>query len=194
MLRLPTAPRHVIGPLLVLLVSAILFLLQPWLHDSLAFYRPAVNQGEWWRLLSANFLHTNFYHLILNAAGLILLWALHGDHFGWRQYLLVMLVCCIGSTLGVWWFAPELVWYVGLSGALHGVFVVGAGIDIRKGMLSGWLLLAGVLVKIVYESVFGGNPEVAAMINAKVATQAHLYGVATGLLWLAVTTGYRKIR
>ena len=54
--------------------------------------------------------------------------------------------------------------------------------DIRKGLRSGWLLLAGVAVKLGYEQYTGSSDGVADLINATVAVDAHLYGALSGAL------------
>ncbi len=71
-----------------------------------------------------------------------------------REYLtgcrLPLLLLLLGSAvgLGIWWWCPQTQWYMGLSGALHGLFVWGALQDIRYRRHSGWLMLAGVAIKL----------------------------------------------
>ncbi|MDU0355165.1 rhombosortase [Paraglaciecola aquimarina] len=79
-------------------------------------------------------------------------------------------------------FAPELVWYVGLSGVLHGLFIVGAYKDIINHMYSGWLLLIAVWIKVLYEQFSGQNQQVASLIDANVAIDAHLFGSISGAI------------
>ncbi|MFT4994925.1 MAG: rhomboid family GlyGly-CTERM serine protease [Paraglaciecola sp.] len=114
--------------------------------------------------------------------GLSLLWALHGQYFTTKSYLLFVLLMSLTCTLGIYFFAPRLDWYVGLSGTLHGLFVVGAYFDIRAGMKSGWLLLIGVWAKIAHEQWYGASQDVAQLIGANVAIEAHLYGAISGML------------
>ena len=49
-------------------------------------------------------------------------------------------------------------------------------------MKSGWVLLVGVAVKVIYEQTVGGSADVAALIDAKVAIDAHLFGAMSGVL------------
>lgn len=78
-------------------------------------------------------------------------------------------------------FSPDLIWYAGLSGALHGIFAWGACVDIKEKMKSGWLLLIGLAIKVGYEQIDGSSEQVANLIDAKVAVDAHLFGALTGI-------------
>jgi len=193
MLNLPLQPQQVFGPLLIVIISLSLYLFEPGTSEWLAYDRTLVKSHEIWRLISANFLHTNLNHLLLNAAGLLLLWSLHGDYYKIDIYLNIFIICCLGCTLGIYFFAEKLVWYVGLSGALHGLFVWGAYKDIQAGLRSGWLLFLGVWAKIAYEQIIGPSADVASLIEANVATEAHLFGAITGLVVVLVCMLYHKM-
>ncbi len=182
MLNLPTQSKHIIAPAFLLVLAFMLYLFEPLSSQHLAFDREKIQSFEVWRLLSGNFLHTNFRHLLLNALGLSLLWALHGQHFTTKNYLIIFLVLSLACTLGIYFFAERLAWYVGLSGTLHGMFVLGAYKDIRFGLKSGWLLLFGVWAKIAHEQWYGASQDVAELIGASVAIEAHLYGALSGML------------
>jgi rhomboid family GlyGly-CTERM serine protease len=98
------------------------------------------------------------------------------------MFLKVFVWCCIGTSAGLYFFAPDLIWYAGLSGALHGIFSWGACMDIKEKMKSGWLLLIGLAIKVGYEQVDGSSQQVANLINAKVAVDAHLFGALSGII------------
>ena len=190
MFNLPVSVQHISGPLLVLLSCWLFFLLTPVSYELLAYERDLVTQQQWWRLISGNFLHTNFNHLLLNSAGVILLWALHGQYFTAKSYLLYVCLLCIATTLGIYSFAPQLLWYVGLSGALHGLFILGAYFDITEGLKSGWLLMIAVLAKVIHEQVYGASDEIATLIHAKVAIDAHLFGSLAAIVVILALSSY----
>ncbi|MFT4939774.1 MAG: rhomboid family GlyGly-CTERM serine protease [Paraglaciecola sp.] len=182
MLNLPLQRKYVFGPLIVLIIATILQLFEPASSHLMAYDREKLNSLELWRLISANFLHTNLNHLLLNGLGVILLWALHGHYYTSSHYLVLFLLISLACTLGIYFFAEQLVWYVGLSGTLHGFFVTGAYFDIRHGLKSGWLLLVGVWLKIAHEQWAGPSADVAELIGADVAIEAHLFGAIGGML------------
>ncbi|MCW8108159.1 rhombosortase [Alteromonas ponticola] len=181
MFKKPSRPANFTGPLIIALMAVVLYLLEPAAGQLLAYDRYAVQGMETWRMLSGNLVHTNGVHLLLNLAGLALLWALHGEHYYLPTFLRVFLWACVGCSIGIYFFSDNLIWYAGLSGALHGVFVWGAFKDVEKNIHSGWILLAGVALKIVYEQTTGANAELEQWIDAAVAIDAHLYGALSGL-------------
>jgi rhomboid family GlyGly-CTERM serine protease len=190
---LPVKPQFSLGPLILAMVSIALFFAGQSMTDLLAYDRYALQSMETWRLISGNLIHTNGYHLVLNLVGLVLLWALHGEHYRPVTFLKLFIWCGLGTSLGIYFFSPQLIWYVGLSGALHGIFVWGACMDILNKVRSGWLLLAGVAAKLLFEQFQGSSEDVASLIDASVAIDAHLYGAVCGavlflLMWLFTLT------
>jgi membrane associated rhomboid family serine protease len=88
-----------------------------------SLYPAAVLQdGQWWRIVTAAFLHAGLIHIGVN---MISLWSL-GRFIelalgSWRM-LLVYIVSMIGSGLGIVYLSPPLVPTVGASGAIFGLF------------------------------------------------------------------------
>jgi rhomboid family GlyGly-CTERM serine protease len=182
MFYLPVQTKHSLIPLLVVIISIVLALTEPMSNNLFAYDRNQLNHFQWWRLITGHFLHTNTSHLLLNLTGLTLLWALHGHHYKMPRYLIQFLVLCLGTSIGLYYFAHQMQWYVGLSGVLHGLFVIGAYFDIRQKLRSGWAILIGVWIKVIYEQVFGASADVAKLIEANVAVDAHLFGTITGCI------------
>ncbi len=72
---------------------------------------------------------------------------------------------------------------MGLSGSLHGLFAWGAAQDIRTGRrTSGWMLLAGLLMKLFWDHYTGGQGLISEMIDARVHIGSHLLGSVTGIV------------
>ncbi len=174
----PISLKHLLFPIFVIVVSVVAWLLEPLSSEWFAFDRHAINTGQAWRLLSGHFLHTNTQHLLLNVSGLLLLWALHGQYYSPR-WLGGFICLCAGTSVGIHYYS-DLTWYVGLSGALHGLFILGAYWDIRNRYKTGWLLIIGIWCKVIYEQVFGASEQVASLIDASVAIDAHLFGTLSG--------------
>lgn len=93
-----------------------------------ALVKPWAREGEWWRLLSASFLHGSFGHLWGNMFALILLGRLVEMYDGRWRVALVYFVSVIGCSLASLWLTPAT--SLGASGGvigLAGYLIVVAG-------------------------------------------------------------------
>lgn len=149
---------------------------------ALDYNRELIINGEFWRLISGNFNHTNVYHLLLNISALAVIAGLHHHYYSGSAYISLILVLSIGVGAGIFWLSPNTHLYVGLSGILHGIIIVGAIIDVTKRYYSGYILIAGTIIKVIHEQLFNSPVEMSQLIEAKVLTEAHLYGLVTGLV------------
>ena len=186
---LPLSRQHSSIVLLIMVLAILAFTFEYALGNSFAdifvYQRKLITSGELWRLFSGHFLHTNFYHLLLNLAALVMLWFLHGSFYNQANMLILFVFCALVTSLGLYYFNPDLHQYVGLSGVLHGIFVFGAMMDIRAKEKTGYLLFLGVWLKIAHEQIYGASTDVSDLINANVAVDAHLWGAVGGLLFTA---------
>lgn len=148
---------------------------------SLRYERDAILAGEVWRLLTAHLVHLNWSHFALNAGGLVLIWLLFSARLNQLQWLLVVVACALGVSLGLLTLHPALNWYVGLSGLLHGLFVAGALGGIYAGYRAEWLLLGLLVLKLTWEQLSGPLPGTEDLAGGLVIVDAHLYGALTGL-------------
>ncbi len=167
--------RWLLPPLLVGLAA---LAAAGWDRELLQYQREAISAGAWWRLLSAHLTHLNPTHLLLNLLGLALSWALVGRRLSPRRWLLALPLLALGVGLGLWLFSPEIAWYVGLSGVLHGVLVLGALAGLRQEPLESGALLALVLAKLAWE---GWSGAMSTAWVGPVVVRAHLYGAMSAL-------------
>lgn len=84
-----------------------------------ALYRPAILDGEVWRLVTAIFLHANFGHLFGNCLMLYILGMACEHAFGGRQFILLYFVAGIGGSVLSVLVHPGP--SVGASGAIFGL-------------------------------------------------------------------------
>ena len=152
------------------------------------FDRSKIEAGQWFRLISANLVHLNAQHLLLNILGLGLVLVFFSDHLKTLQWLSLLLVSSLAVTGGVYGFNPEINRYVGLSGVLHGLFIVAAMVEIKRFPLSGWILLSVLVAKLAWEQLNGAMPGSESMINGHVVVDSHLYGALSGLCYGLVLT------
>src|SRR5262245_13356936 len=146
----------------------------------LRYDRAGLAAGQWWRLLTGHLIHLDLEHAALNALGLVMMWALFARDYSPRQWLLIVLVSIAAIDAGLWLRDPDVLWYVGSSGLLHGVMAAGTIAHLRRGDLDGWILAAFMLAKLGYEQFTGALPFEHG--SAPVVTNAHLYGAAAGLV------------
>lgn len=149
-------------------------------REWLRYERDAIAAGEAWRLLSGHLVHLGWSHLGLNLAGLALVWYLVGDALTPRRWAVVAVASVIGIDLGFWWLEPQLEWYVGLSGALHGLLAAGLVAGWNRIGAQPWLLCGALLAKLAYEQVAGPIPGSQTSTGGTVITAAHLYGAIAG--------------
>jgi len=165
-------------PIVVALVSTVLQALG--LDTVLRYDRDAIGQGAWWLLLTGNLVHLGWSHLLLNLAGLLMVWWFFDEEFSVVEWLWILLVSALFVTGGLYLFDPRLIWYVGLSGLLHGLFIAGGirllGRDTRFAVL----LLALFVAKLGWEQLFGSLPGTSDMAGGPVVVNSHLYGAIGG--------------
>jgi len=172
-------------PLSISIICLLLQLSEPGSSQWLRYERTPIINGEWWRLLSGNFVHLSWEHLLMNLAGLALIWLLLERLLTLGQWLTVITGSSLAVGLGLLIFNPQIDWYVGLSGMLHGMFVAGLIQNIRRGYRLEWLLLAALIAKLIWEQFNGALPGSTELAGGSVIVDAHLYGALGGLLaWL----------
>lgn len=149
------------------------------LRNALSYQRAAIASGEWWRVLTAHFVHLDAGHAVLNGLGLVLMWALFARDYSPLRWLAIYLVSALAISLGLYVFDPQIEWYVGASGALHGVMTAGTLAHLRRRDLDGWILAFFIVAKLSYEQFAGQMPFSGA---ANTVVNAHLYGAIGGLV------------
>ena len=178
-----------IGALSALLV--LLYLAGDRVELALRYQRQEVLQGEWWRLLTAHLVHGSLRHLVLNIAGLYLVASLLREDFSRSEWFAVVAAVCTAIGSGFIWLNPDLQWYVGLSGVLHGCLAAGAVVWWRSERpLLAAALTALLLVKLSWEQLHGALPLAGAL---PVIVDAHLYGAIGGALAALAIIARRSI-
>ncbi len=173
-----TLLQHIV-PLCLAIIAILLALIgQP--ATELLRYEP--EPTEFWRLISGNLVHLGWSHLILNVLGLALIWGLFWNTFESWAWAVITLVSALAVGGGLLWLNPEIIWYVGLSGVLHGLFVAGALGGIRRGDRREAIMLVAIIGKLLWEQVYGPMPGTADMAGGPVIVDAHLYGAVGGAI------------
>lgn len=149
------------------------------LFDFGAKYTSAVLAGQWWRLITAGFLHGGLLHLLMNSWALFDLASTTEEFLGTPRLIVIYVVSTItGFAASTWWSASLS---VGSSAAIFGLI----GAMIAYGSLYRTTLgaaIKGMFTRYaVYGLMFGLLP------FFQVDNAAHLGGLAGGfaVAWLA---------
>jgi len=125
-----------------------------------------------------------------NLLGLALVWGLFGHQLPTKRWIHVILFNALGTSLLLLVVDSHLHWYVGLSGILHGMFMIGCLYDLRSGRWDSKLLLALLVGKLVWEQLRDTSSESASfieqIIGGYVVVDAHLFGALMGLVTFLV--------
>jgi rhomboid family GlyGly-CTERM serine protease len=149
-------------------------------RTALSYDRGAIADGQWWRLLTAHFVHLDAEHAFLNSLGVVLMWALFARDYSPGRWAAIYFGSALAVSAGLWFFNPELRWYVGASGALHGVMTAGTLAHLRRRDLDGWILAVFIVMKLAYEQYAGALPFAG---TANTIVDAHLYGAVGGVVF-----------
>ena len=138
-----------------------------------AFYKPFVLAGEYWRLLTAGFVHVELWHLAMNMMALLSLGKIFEPLLGVRRYLLILIPSIIVGSLFVL-ASPENSFVVGISGGIYGLLTAYVTLILRKG---GWRIppVRAALVNMLFINL---------LLNflPNISVHAHLGGFVTGLI------------
>jgi rhomboid family GlyGly-CTERM serine protease len=160
--------------------------------DALIFDRSAIAGGEWWRLLSGHWVHSDGRHALWDIAALALVGGLV-ETGGRRRLALAAVVGSLWVSAALWWQLPELERYCGLSGMLNTLFVIALADLWQRGhqpvVVAAALLLSAKLLaelaagqSVLIDPLWPGVP------------LAHLAGLLGGLAFLAGDRAYHQLR
>lgn len=127
-------------------VFALQYLVGPPLFLTGLFSATLVDQGEWWRLVTANLLHDGFAHLALNTLGLLGIGALVERVVGPVRVGWVYGLGALGGMGAGWWARHEMA--VGASGMVFALVGALVWLELRWGsrLPASWRVPRGLLL------------------------------------------------
>ncbi len=167
-------------PIALTVIALLLALAGDNATELLRYHVIEIKSGQVWRLITGNLVHLGSSHMLMNVLGLGLIWGLFWSCFSAKQWLVITLISGLSVSLGLLVLNPQLVWYVGLSGVLHGLFLAGAVGGIRRGDRREAILLVAIVGKLIWEQAYGALPGSADMAGGPVVVDSHLYGAIGG--------------
>ena len=141
-----------------------------------------VDNGDWWRLVTAMFLHASVLHLAFNMLALYWLGSAVEAAIGTRQYILLYFVSGLAGSAGALVFSSPFAVTVGASGAIFGVMGALLILEYRAtGSLAGQAMMLIVINLAITFSISG------------ISKGGHLGGLLGGILiTLALDEGRRR--
>ncbi|MEJ2455180.1 MAG: rhombosortase [Candidatus Thiodiazotropha sp.] len=158
---------------------------EAWVYDRLA-----ISQGEWWRLISGHWVHSDSEHALWDIGALLVLGLLFesrlkGEIFG------ALALGTLGIDLWLWYVEPSLAYYCGLSGILNGLLALGLVRWWRQQPHPlVWMTGLGAVLKIAWEMAAGE-----ALLTATAwpsVPEVHAVGFVCGLLLAAVLPRFNR--
>ena len=169
-------------PLSLAIIAAVIAVGGDAARMALRFDRIWILEGETWRLVSGHVTHLGWSHLALNGAGMTLVWFLVGERFDSLGWWIIICTSVLAINVGLWLLTPHLIWYVGLSGLLHGLLAAGIVARLRPPDGETLVLAILLLAKLGWEQFGGSMPGSELASGGPVVVDAHLYGAAGGVL------------
>lgn len=132
-------------------------------------------------LLLSHFTHITWAHLVINLAACFAINHLFFGHKHWVYVLSIIFTLAITISLELYFFSTHVQWYRGLSGVLHGFFVIGCINSFKKEKITAGLFLSAIVGKLIWEQLSADTAS-SMLGGALVIVDAHLWGAIAGLL------------
>jgi rhomboid protease GluP len=147
-----------------------------------AIYREALSRGEYWRLISAPFLHGGFEHLLFNMYALTFIgWYLERV-YGHVRFLAVYLLSGLAGSILSAVAIPHGIVSVGASGAILGCLAALVLLQSKYSHISFGIGLGSATLSLLYNLVSGFVP------GSGIDIAAHFGGVIGGIILALVVS------
>jgi membrane associated rhomboid family serine protease len=139
-----------------------------------------VAHGEWWRLITAAFLHYGPLHVGMNMLVLWFIGPALEDYFGHWRYALVYLVSGLAGSAGALLWSPNAL-TVGASGAIWGLMGAAVVLEARRIYVFGGQAMGLVVLNLVITLLIPG-----------ISIGGHIGGGIAGALAALAITSFRR--
>ena len=119
-----------------------------WFVRGALYVHGGLDQGEWWRLITAAFLHGNLLHLGMNMVVLWIVGAPVEQAIGRGRFLALYLVSGLSGSAGALIFSPDAV-TVGASGAIFGILGAALVLESQRSYVLGGQAFGLIVVNLV---------------------------------------------
>jgi membrane associated rhomboid family serine protease len=125
------------------------------LYEHGVLFGPVVADGDWWRLITAAFLHYGPFHLGLNMLVLWFIGPALEAYFGRLRYLLLYLVAGLAGSAGALIVSPDSL-TVGASGAIWGLMGAAVLLEARRIYVFGGQAMGLVVFNLIFTLLIPG--------------------------------------
>jgi len=145
-----------------------------------------VIRGEWWRLVTAGFLHGGILHILMNMWVLFDLGAQTEEMYGTSRYLFIYFVATVTGFLGSFLWAPSTP-SVGASAGICGLIGAMIALGVRDRTSYGADIRRFYMRWVIYLLIFG-------LLFPATDNAAHLGGLVGGFVvgYIAGTPGFSR--
>jgi membrane associated rhomboid family serine protease len=141
------------------------------IYEKGVLWAPFIANGEYWRLLTAAFLHYGPFHLLLNMLGLYWFGSLLEQRIGSGRFLLLYLVSGLAGSAGALVISPNNP-TVGASGAIFGILGAGLVLEQQRDYVFGGSALGVIVANLVLTFAFSGNISVGGHVGGLIGGAA----------------------
>jgi membrane associated rhomboid family serine protease len=150
-----------------------------------------VAHGEWWRLLTAAFLHYGPLHLLLNMYSLYWVGTLLEQVIGSWRFLLLYLAAGIAGSAGALLLTPNAI-TVGASGAIFGVLGALYVLERQGRIHSGGQIMGLIVLNLVITFAFSGFAIGSHVTGLTISLGGHLGGLIGGFVLMMLMMRFRR--
>lgn len=167
--------------ILIPITGLLSLLIPPERLKSLYFHKDLIYEGEYWRFITGHFVYNSWQHGLINLLGIALLFLIFKCLDDAKRYLYAtgILICWISTGLLI--FSDQLVWYVGFSAVLSGLYIYGAcklyktARLVSLGIITLFAGFAGL-------QIYQGELVSGSITNLKSSSYAHALGITGGFV------------
>lgn len=139
---------------------------------------------DFWRLILGHFTHSNWPHLLINIANLIILRLVVREWIIDKHIIIFTIASALIISIGLH-IIHDLTSYVGFSGIFYSLLIYTLLIHLKYSPKLYGLTAIAVIVKIGHEQWYGASLTISQIIETNIAIDAHALGVFSGVsLWI----------
>ena len=135
-------PRANLTAIIILVINVAFYLAEVVLSHSFSIsgqvavllgakYAPLIVHGQWWRLITAGFLHGGFWHIAMNSWAIFILVTEVEQFYGTPRLLFVYVFSTVTGFLGSLLWSPQSL-SLGASAACFGLFGIMLAMGVRR--------------------------------------------------------------